>query len=251
VPYETLLQAVNLSPNIVSYQSLVLVWVPRVDGIFLTDDPQYLVQQGSVADVPFITGSCDCDDEATPFSLSTTNITTDTQLQEWIQTYWEPNTTSIMAQQLLQYYHADITQGSPFDTGTLNALTPQFKRIAAYQGDVSFHAPRRFFLQQRSGKQNLWTYLSKRLKALPVLGSFHISDIPNVYGGEDMASYLVRFVANLDPNGGSDLYWPQYTTAEPNMLEFLDGVIPQALTQDTYRAEAIEYLTNVTLVYPW
>ncbi|KAF9230427.1 Alpha/Beta hydrolase protein [Melanogaster broomeanus] len=193
----------------------------------------------------------DCDDEETLFSLSTLNITTDTQLEEWIQTHWAPNATSTMVQQLLQYYPADITQGSPFDTGTHNALTSQFKRMAAFQGDISVHSPRRIFLQQRSGKQNLWTYLSKRLKAVPFLGSFHASDILNVYGGEDMASYLVRFVTSLDPNGDSDLYWPQYTTAEPNMLEFLEGEIPQALTQDTYRAEAIEYLTNVTLVYPW
>jgi len=29
-----------------------------VDGIFLTTDPQVLLQQGSVADIPFISGKC-------------------------------------------------------------------------------------------------------------------------------------------------------------------------------------------------
>ena len=41
--------------------------------------------------------------------------------------------------------------------------------------------------------------------------------------GSDMASYLVRFVANLDPNTGesTDLYWPQYDAAtNQTMLEF-------------------------------
>lgn len=38
-------------------KSIVLAWMPRVDGVFLTADPQYLVQQGSVADVPFINGT--------------------------------------------------------------------------------------------------------------------------------------------------------------------------------------------------
>ncbi|KIJ59046.1 hypothetical protein HYDPIDRAFT_118871 [Hydnomerulius pinastri MD-312] len=250
VPYETLLSAVNQSPGIFAYQSLVLAWLPRVDGVFLTEDPQYLVQQGSVADIPFISG--DCDDEGTLFSFSTLNITTDTQLEEYIQTYWLPNATSTMIQELMEYYPADIADGSPFDTGDLNALSPQFKRLAAFQGDAVFQAPRRLFLQAQSGKQNLWSYVSKRLKAVPFLGSFHGSDILNVYGGDDMASYLVRFVTNLDPNvgSGSELYWPQYTTDEPNMLEFLDGLIPQALTQDTYRAEAMAYLTNVTLANP-
>ena len=39
----------------------------------------------------------------------------------------------------------DVTQGSPYGTGTLNALTPQFKRIASIHGDM-FQGPRRFLL---------------------------------------------------------------------------------------------------------
>ena len=54
-------------------QSLVLVWFPRVDGDFLVDDPQKLVQQGKVARIPFVTG--DCDDEGTLFSLTQLNLT--------------------------------------------------------------------------------------------------------------------------------------------------------------------------------
>ncbi|KAF8836216.1 alpha/beta-hydrolase [Paxillus ammoniavirescens] len=247
-PYEALLDAVNQSPSLFSYQSLILTWQPRVDGVFLTDDPQKLVQRGSVADVPFVNG--DCDDEGTLFSFSTLNITTDTQFEEYIHSYWFPEAPPTAIQELMEFYSANISEGSPFDTGALNAITPQFKRIAAFQGDVIFQAPRRLLLQHRSGKQPLWTYVSKRLKTLPVLGSFHGSDILNVFGGEDMTSYLVRFASTLDPNGGTDLYWPQYTTAEPNMLEFLDGLIPQALTEDTYRVEAMAFLTNVTLAYP-
>jgi len=247
VPYETLLDAVNQSPGGFSYQSTVLAWQPRVDGIFLTDEPRKLVEQGSVADVPFVTGSCD--GEGTLLSFPTLNITTDAQFEEYLQTYRFPEAPPTTIQELMEFYPANISQGAPFDTGVLNAVTPQFKRIAAFQGDIIFEAPRRFLLQQRSGKQPLWTYVSKRLKTLPVLGSFHSSDLMNVYGGEDMASYLVRFVNNLDPNGGTDLYWPQYTTAKPHMLEFLDGSIPQAVTEDTYRVEAMEFLTNVMLGY--
>ncbi|KAF8835874.1 alpha beta-hydrolase [Paxillus ammoniavirescens] len=247
-PYEALLDAVNQSPSLFSYQSLILTWQPRVDGVFITDNPQKLVQRGSVANVPFVNGNCD--DEGTLFSFSTLNITTDTQFQEYVHSYWFPEAPPTAIQELMGFYSANISEGSPFDTGALNAITPQFKRIAAFQGDVIFQAPRRLLLQHRSGKQPLWTYTSKRLKTLPVLGAFHSSDILNVFGGEDMTSYFVRFASTLDPNGGTDLYWPQYTTAEPNMLEFLDGSIPQALTEDTYRVEAMAFLTNVTLAYP-
>jgi acetylcholinesterase len=54
-------------------QSLDLAWLPRVDGDFLTDDPQKLVQQGQVAKIPIVSG--DCDDEGTLFSLAQTNVT--------------------------------------------------------------------------------------------------------------------------------------------------------------------------------
>ena len=54
-------------------QGTALTWSPRVDGVFLKADPQDLVLQGSVANIPFITG--DCDDEGTLFSLASTNVT--------------------------------------------------------------------------------------------------------------------------------------------------------------------------------
>lgn len=37
-------------------QSLHLAWCPGADGVFLTDNPQNLVKNGYVADVPFING---------------------------------------------------------------------------------------------------------------------------------------------------------------------------------------------------
>ncbi|KAF8432659.1 alpha beta-hydrolase [Boletus edulis BED1] len=247
VPYDTLLNAVNMSPGVLSYQSAHLAWIPRVDGVFLTAEPLHLVQQGAFADIPFISGNCD--DEGTPFLLGTINITTDAQFEEYIKTYYVPNASRSMIEQVTRYYPSDPTQGSPFDTGYLNVLTPQSKRIAAIEGDVIFQAPRRWLVQNRSGKQAIWTYLNKRLKLVPFLGSFHAHDVPEIYGGSDMASYLVRFVANLDPNNGesTDLYWPQYNAADQTMLELLDGLVPQTLTTDTYRVEQMGYLINVML----
>ncbi|KAI0060458.1 carotenoid ester lipase precursor [Artomyces pyxidatus] len=247
-PYASLKSAMDDTPGIFAYQSLVLAWLPRADGVFLTAPPQQLVLQGSVANVPIISG--DCDDEGTLFSLSTLNVTTDQQLQDYLSQIYLPNATTAEIEHLLELYPEDITEGSPFDTGILNALTPQFKRLAALQGDVVFQAPRRFFLQQRSGKQNIWSFLSKRLKDIPGLGSFHGSDILNAYGDEDMADYIIRFAANLDPNGNTNINWPKYTTGSPNLLTFLDGLIPQTITQDTYREDGFNYLTQLSLAQP-
>ena len=54
---------------------------------------------------------------------------------------------------LFEVYTDDPAQGSPFGTGTQDKLAPQYKRMAALQGDVTFQAPRRFFLEQCADKQ--------------------------------------------------------------------------------------------------
>jgi acetylcholinesterase len=96
------------------------------------------------------------------------------------------NDTSLRA--IGQAYPDDVTQGSPFDTGVLNAPTPEFKRMAAFQGDLVFQVPRRMMLEQLSDRQNAWTYreyftiygfatlkiyaiVNKRLKTTPIMGS--------------------------------------------------------------------------------
>lgn len=82
------------------------------------------------------------------------------------------------------------------------------------------------------------------------LQQVHASDLLNSYGGGELADYAIQFVTNLDPNGKSGLRWPKYTTSSPNLLTLLDGLIPQIITQDTFRKEAIAFLTNVTLAHP-
>ena len=69
-----------------------------------------------------------------------------------------PSVTPYDLDRLLELYPSNVTQGSPFDTGTNNSLTPQFKRLSAIIGDFTFQAPRRFFLQQRSEKQTTYSF---------------------------------------------------------------------------------------------
>ncbi|KAH9175630.1 carotenoid ester lipase precursor [Lactarius sanguifluus] len=247
-PYEALQAAMDSTPALFSYQSLALAWQPRADGVFLTDNPQKLVQQGKVAKIPFVAG--ECDDEGTLFSLSNANITTDADLRAYLTQFFLINVTAAQVDQVLTLYPQDVTQGSPFDTGTNNTLTPQFKRIASLLGDFVFQAPRRFFLKNLAGKQNTWSYLSKRLKSLPILGSVHASDIAIIYSGQDLTDYLIHFATNLDPNGGSGPHWPQYTTSSPQLLTLLDGVVPANITLDTYRVDALNFLTELSLVHP-
>ncbi|EIM86204.1 carotenoid ester lipase precursor [Stereum hirsutum FP-91666 SS1] len=248
LPFSVLNDASNNTFGIDSFSSLNLAFQPRVDGIFFTEDPQQLVLDGQVADVPFITG--DCSDEGTLFSLSSVNLTTDAEAEAYIQsTYFSTLSLDDLAS-VFQAYPSDPTVGSPFDTGSANVITPQFKRIAAIQGDLVFQAPRRFFLQQRSDKQKTWAFLSDRLKSTPLLGSFHSSDLLNAYGPGDLTDVIVNFANNLDPNGPTIIEWPNYSTDAPTLLTLLDGAVPQTLTNDTFRVDGMAALTNISLIAP-
>ncbi|KAK7042640.1 carboxylic ester hydrolase [Favolaschia claudopus] len=256
VPLAALMNATNQLPNMFSYQSLAEAFIVRVDGIFLTDNPQQLVKKGQVANVPFINGVND--DEGTLFSFTALNLSNTEQLVDYWKTFYFPRASTAELTAIFNLYPSDPAAGSPFDTGEASALTGQFKRYAAFMGDFVFHAPHRFFFGEVSDKRKAWSYLYKRGKALPYLGAFHSTELANAYGAGDLGARFIRFTATLDPNfpdssnsTSSNLFWPRYTTKSPQLLTFLDGDVPQTLTKDDYRAEAIEALTQLELKYPY
>ncbi|KAI0030033.1 carotenoid ester lipase precursor [Vararia minispora EC-137] len=251
VPYQQLKDAIDVSPSFTSYQGLNLAWLPRVDGALLKVPPQHQVLQGKVANVPFITG--DCEDEGTLFSMQTSNLTTTAHLHNWLKSHFFPAASADELDTLLTYYPNNPVAGSPFGTGFRNMLGPQYKRAAALQGDGVFHAPRRFFLQQRAGTTPAWSFLSTRSKGTPFLGAVHGSDLPQAFGPFELRDYIIRFANHLDPNGGrGDVpLWPQYDLAAPKNLVFQDSAFwPVVVRPDDYRKGELESVTNMTLLYP-
>jgi hypothetical protein len=79
-------------------------------------------------------------------------------------------------------------------------LRPEFKRLAAIQGDIVYQAPRRFLLENIPETQPAFAFrmfffsssfiyfdvpflsVFKRGKSIPKLGAFHSSDIPEFFG---------------------------------------------------------------------
>ncbi|KIP02703.1 hypothetical protein PHLGIDRAFT_78736 [Phlebiopsis gigantea 11061_1 CR5-6] len=248
VPYLALKAAIDATPHILSYQSLNLAWLPRADGDFVTDDPQKSVLNGSVANIPFVTG--DLDDEGTLFALYSLNLTADVEAQDYIHSNYLHNATAEQIEKLMELYPQDPVQGSPFDTGANNVLTPEYKRIAAVAGDLVFTGPRRFFLQQRADQQNAWSFCASESSSLTA-PQYHGSDGPEFFApGGQMIDYLVNFVNHFDPNGQNLTAWPKYTTATPTLLTLDDGPIPLTLTNDTFRQEAMAYLVELGLQHP-
>ena len=69
-----------------------------------------------------ITGNCD--DEGSLFSISSTNITSSSQLHTYFKTFMLPNATDAQIDLMLRYYPDDPRAGCPFDTGLRNAIGP-------------------------------------------------------------------------------------------------------------------------------
>nr|P20261.3 RecName: Full=Lipase 1; Flags: Precursor [Diutina rugosa]1LPM_A Chain A, Lipase [Diutina rugosa]1LPN_A Chain A, Lipase [Diutina rugosa]1LPO_A Chain A, Lipase [Diutina rugosa]1LPP_A Chain A, Lipase [Diutina rugosa]1LPS_A Chain A, Lipase [Diutina rugosa]AAC02093.1 triacylglycerol hydrolase [synthetic construct]AWK91196.1 lipase [synthetic construct] len=215
VSSDTLEDATNNTPGFLAYSSLRLSYLPRPDGVNITDDMYALVREGKYANIPVIIG--DQNDEGTFFGTSSLNVTTDAQAREYFkQSFVHASDAEIDT--LMTAYPGDITQGSPFDTGILNALTPQFKRISAVLGDLGFTLARRYFLNHYTGGTK-YSFLSKQLSGLPVLGTFHSNDIvfQDYLLGSGSLIYnnaFIAFATDLDPNtAGLLVKWPEYTSS--------------------------------------
>ncbi|KAF9042809.1 carotenoid ester lipase precursor [Hymenopellis radicata] len=261
VKFRKLKKAVDASPFMMEYQSLMLAWLPRADGVLFSDNPQRLVEQGKVANIPFVTGNCD--DEGTLFSLSQRNVTTNDHFRAYVHEVMLPTAPDVHIDRLMDLYPYEDRRLS--DTGFFSLLSPQFGRLAAFQGDVVFQAPRRFFISSLSGKQDIYTYIYKRMKDIPILGSFHTADLLlNSYRDlpilppPDMQDYLIHFVTDLDPNGNGNettggITWPKYTKEEPKMLSFNDARKDRpklTITEDTFREAQMSAIHEISLEHP-
>jgi triacylglycerol lipase len=246
--YETYLSAANSVPGILSYSSIALSYLPRPDGVALTQSPDVLIESGKYAAVPFIIG--DQEDEGTLFALFTPNITNTAQLVTWLSTYLFHDATTADIQALVATYPDDPSAGSPFNTFLFNEWYPEFKRMAAILGDLTFTLTRRAFLNVHTAVNPSvpsWSYLSSYDYGTPILGTLHGSDILQVfygilpnYASQSIHSYYFSFVTNLDPNTGSSfMNWPQWS-ANKELMHFYATY--GALLVDDFRSTSYNFI---------
>ncbi|KAF7342402.1 Carboxylic ester hydrolase [Mycena venus] len=256
VPFDSLMAAVNNTANMFSYSSLNLAWAPRIDGDVIEYDPFVSISRGLYGKIPILAGMCD--DEGTLFSFSTLNVTTDAEFLEYVHSNYLSLTSKDQMAQLSRLFPDDPTQGSPFDTGTANQLTPEFKRLAAFQGDLIIASPRRFLLEHASSTQNVWGWLNKVGKATNgPIGAAHASDTPIWFTtGETTVGIdaLLNFINTLDPNcptkystGNTSISWPKWnspsSSGSSSLLTFSDTGIN--ITADNFRSNAMDFLNNL------
>lgn len=231
-----------------------IIDLPRPDGTALTLSPELLAAQGKFAPVPFIVG--DQEDEGTLFSLFQSNITTTADLISYLNTIFFPAAPVDIITDLVNLYPDDPSAGSPFGTGILNNFYPQFKRLAAILGDLTFTLTRRVFLDianQVNPNVPSWSYLASYGFGTPILGTFHATDILQVFGEvPDFASatiqnYYISFINDLNPNVDAKAaglpQWPQWS--DGNMLINFQAAINVFIT-DNFREAAYEFIVNNT-----
>lgn len=247
--YTKFLNAVNSVPNIMSYHSIALSYLPRPDGTVLTDSPEKLVLASKYASVPFIVG--DQEDEGTLFSLFQNNLTTKADVVDYLASLFFFDATRQQIEDLVALYPNITTDGSPFRTGSANNWYPQYKRLAAILGDLAFTISRRAFLTYAEKvKPNVpfWSYLSSYAHGTPILGTFHGTDIVQVFFGvppdypaESFHAYYLSFIYDQDPNSQAAGYmnWPQWS-ANRSLMQFFKN--HGALLADDFRQPVCDYL---------
>ena len=83
---------------------------------------------------------------------------TDDEFFDYVSSNFFPNIPSSNVTKLLELYPSDPAAGSPFGTGDNFTYTPEYKRMAALQGDLLFIAPRRLLTQTLAGKQGVYSF---------------------------------------------------------------------------------------------
>lgn len=256
VDYTTFLNAANSVPGILSYNSVALSYLPRPDGSVITDSPDVLVLSGKYAAVPMIIG--DQEDEGTLFSLFQSNTTTTSALIDYLHNIFFHDATRDQIAALVATYDDSITAGSPYRTLILNEVYPGFKRLASILGDLVFTLTRRAFLTGAvavNPSVPAWSYLASYDYGTPILGTFHGSDLLQVFYGilpnaasRSIQSYYANFVYNLDPNDASGgtgtatkvaLNWPQWQGGQ-QLVQFFN--IGSVLIKDDFRSGTFNWI---------
>lgn len=253
-PLDVLLNAITTAPALFSdYASLALAFLPRVDGNVIPDNPANLMAQGKMYRVPTIAGSNN--DEGTLFGLTSLNASTTADFESYFGRFFTELTQPTL-DGLAQVYPDDPSQGSPFGTGPLFNIGPQYKRISAALGDLVFQIPRRLLQANALNSSTpTWSYRFNHLN-IPQLGAFHVSEVPYVFGyipddtSMQMQAYWISFANSLDPNNHGQGYidWPAYDDTYPQIVF---DVFDTTIQADDYRRNASDFVAANLAQFPY
>ncbi|CAG9981335.1 unnamed protein product [Clonostachys byssicola] len=244
-------------------------WGHVVDGDFFETTTQKQIAEGKLPRVPLLMGINT--DEGTSFAQQ--GINTD---DEFLNLVRATGVDEDGVRELAKLYPDDPAVGTPATlhgrpSGDLAYLGAQYKRVAAFAGDLIMHGPRRLMTDAlaKTGA-TLYSYHFNVTTDGPHMGATHFAEVPFVFnsieqqGGSEvpkhskelaniMSRMWISFFINLDPNYNevSCLKWPLFE--EPSRTNFVFDVHKKGngyLEKETLgvREEAIKGL--IKRMYP-
>ncbi|KAF3402028.1 Lipase 1 [Penicillium rolfsii] len=270
IPAETL-QGIFDNSSIVPVHTLTGLdgpqFIPVIDGDFIEESATIQLRKGRFVKVPYLIGGNA--DEGTSFGVR--GINTDAQFQEIVTNWGFNNATA----ETLQALYPDIPEiGIPATIvgRPSSQYGDQYKRVAAFQGDMDIHSSRRLASQIWSAYNvSAYSYLFDVSTAGSYSGANHGSEVPYVFHNLDgvgniadvnskevplssrqrlstlMSRMWVSFVTTLDPNipGESSTKWPVYDKSDPKIIFFDTNVTSLVYVNlDVYRAEGMKYISD-------
>ncbi|TGO78207.1 hypothetical protein BELL_0075g00250 [Botrytis elliptica] len=249
-------------------------WGIQIDNDFVQKSATAQLLAGEFVKVPLLTGRNF--DEGTQYA--TKGINTTAQFLSMVQSSGLDNATTNTIAALYPDIPAVgipaalVGRPSPSEA----SLGVQWKRSAAYAGDLQQHAPRRLMTQSWA-KYNVssfsyrWNVLVNGVKLS--FGATHFQEVAfvfnntggigyenvvsqNPFEGEPetfdelavmMSGMWISFIVNGDPNTGksSDVSWPRYTLDDPKNFVFDVNATSLAYVEpDYYRAAEIQYISD-------
>lgn len=148
-------------------------------------------------------------------------------------------------------YPDDAAAGTPFGTGAAYNWYPQFKRLGAILGDLTFTLTRRAVLATISDTVPCWSYLGTYFHGTPYMGTAHGTDILKMYFGvgeqfprQAMWTHYISFINDLDPNTiaspQNGLKWPQWKNDTRQMVSF--NKKDTTIMKDDFRSKTYDFL---------
>ncbi|PBP27943.1 lipase [Diplocarpon rosae] len=223
---------------------------PHQDGKLLTDSPDALVAAGKYAAVPFIISTQE--NEGTIFALSQYNMTKGPQLAHYLSTHYFADASKAQVNALLATYPDQGSKGLLHKFLKIKQAYAQFKRRAQILGDITFVLTRRHFLATHAALYPdvpSWSFIASYYHKIPVLGTFHGSDILKIFRGNGHSyvsaatrAYYFSFAYHLDPNIGNEYKeWPQWKEGKQLVQFYADG---SHLITDTFRSSSYDWLVE-------
>lgn len=183
------------------------------------------------------------------FALFQSNITTEADLVAYLHTVFFHNTTRDEIASLVATYPEN--PDSPAGVGASDVTYPEFKRLAAILGDWEFTFMARLLLETFSATVPAWSYHATYESGIPILGTYHGTDMPrSFYKTDDVSTAIqglyISFVDSLNPNNYAASTPSGYLTSWPTWQEksqLLElGAQSTRLIDDDARAASFEYI---------